>query len=224
MKTVLSIGAHPDDIEIGCAGTEILLKEKGYRIIHVIATNGEEGSLDLSQEQLAQKRQEEARKSASKIGVDDLRFLGLADGLTSFSKEVKLELIKIIREFAPEIVFTHSSSDHFPDHAIIHSLTVAAIEGAKGPWYPLASGKPHKVEKVFGYEVWHPLNQHQLAVDITKSMSRKLLALEEHFSQTEGVNYLDAVSGLAKYRGAMTMLGEYAEVFEVLSTSASCLL
>lgn len=224
MKTVLSIGAHPDDIEIGCAGTEILLKEKGYRIIHVIATNGEEGSLDLSQEQLAQKRQEEARKSASKIGVDDLRFLSLPDGLTSFTKEVKLELIKIIREFAPEIVFTHSSSDHFPDHAIIHSLTVAAIEGAKGPWYPLASGKPHRVEKVFGYEVWHPLNQHQLAVDITKSMSRKLLALEEHFSQTEGVNYLDAVSGLAKYRGAMTMLGEYAEVFEVLSTSASCLL
>ena len=224
MKTVLSIGAHPDDIEIGCAGTEFMLKENGFRVIHVVATNGEEGSLDLSPEELARKRQEEARRSAGMIGVDELRFLGLPDGLTSFSKEAKLELIKIIREFTPEIVFTHSSTDHFPDHAIVHKLTVAAIEGAKGPWYPLASGEPHRVEKVFGYEVWHPLNQHQLAVDITRSMSRKLLALEEHFSQTEGVNYLDAVSGLAKYRGAMTMVGEYAEVFEVLSASASCLL
>ena len=216
MKTVLSIGAHPDDIEIGCGGTEILLKEKGYKIIHVVATNGEEGSLSIPKEELSKKRKEEALKSGQVIGVDQIEFLDLPDGLTSFSKETKVELIKLIRKYSPEIIFTHSSSDHFPDHAIIHKLTLSALEGAKGPWYPSATGDPHKVPKVFGYEVWHPLNQHQLAVDISATIERKMLALKEHFSQVNGVDYLAAINGLAMYRGAMSMIGAFAEVFEVI--------
>ena len=51
MKTLLSIGAHPDDIEIGCGGTEIHFKKMGYQLIHLIVTNGEEGGL-LKKEKL----------------------------------------------------------------------------------------------------------------------------------------------------------------------------
>ncbi len=216
MKTVMAIGAHPDDIEIGCAGTEILLKEKGYRLIHVVATNGEEGSLLFSPDELAKKRREEAIRSGRLIGIDKIEFLNLPDGLTNYGKESKLELIKLLRLYRPEIVFTHSTSDHFPDHSIVNRLSLAAIQAAKGPWYPGAPDPPHFVASVYGYEVWHPLNKHQLAVNISSSMDRKILALKEHFSQTEGVDYLAAISGLAKYRGAMSMLGEFAEVFEVI--------
>lgn len=220
MKTVMSIGAHPDDIEIGCAGTEILLKEKGYRLVHVVATNGEEGSLSVPADELSKKRRQEAEKSGDVIGIDAIEFLNLPDGLTSFTKEAKIDLIKHIRKYAPEIVFTHSSSDHFPDHAVIHKLTTDALAAAKGPWYPGAEGEPHRVDKVYGYEVWHPINRHQLAVDISASMDKKMSALKQHYSQVDGVDYLAAINGLAKYRGAMTMLGQYAEVFEVIQTSS----
>ena len=42
-KTILAIGAHPDDIEFSCTGTLLKLKEKGYQIYYIIATNGENG-------------------------------------------------------------------------------------------------------------------------------------------------------------------------------------
>ena len=220
MKTVMSIGAHPDDIEIGCAGTEILLREQGYRLIHVIATNGEEGSLEIPPEELSKRRQQEAIRSAEVLGADSVEFLNLPDGLTDFDKAAKINLIKLIRKYKPEIVFTHSSSDHFPDHAVVHKLTQAALGAAKGPWYSGAAGSPHSVEKVFGYEVWHPLNQHQMSINISSVMDKKIQALKEHYSQVDGVNYLAAVEGLAKYRGAMTMTGEFAEVFEILQITS----
>ncbi len=223
MRTVMSIGAHPDDIEIGCAGTEILLRERGFELIHVVATNGEEGSLSEPCDELASRRKEEARRSAQIIGANAIEFLGMPDGLCSFTKENKVDLIRLIREYAPEIVFTHSSSDHFPDHVVINRLTISAIEAAKGPWYPAAAGKPHTVGKVLGYEVWNPINQHQIAFDISSAMETKLMALAEHFSQVAGVNYLAAVEGLAKYRAAMTMKGEYAEVFELIHADSSCI-
>ena len=217
MKTVLAIGAHPDDIEIGCGGTELILKDRDYRLIHVIVTSGEEGSLSSNFNELASTREAEAIASAEILKADEVVFLRFPDGLTAYSKEMKIEVIKQIRKFKPEIVFTHSSSDHFSDHSVVHALSMSAITAAAGPWYP-ASLKPHSVSKIYGYEVWHPLNRHQLVVDVTSVMNKKLEALACHKTQTKDVAYLEGVQGLARFRGAMTMVGKFAEVFEVLKT------
>ena len=219
MKTVLAIGAHPDDIEIGCGGTISVLLDKGYRILPLVVTSGEEGDLHDSKEQLGDRRESEARSSAAALGASDVIFLHEPDGLTNYSKGAKIKLISVLRELRPEIVFTHSSSDHFPDHQIVHRLAQDALVAASGPWYPEAGGSPHAVEKVYGYEVWHPLTRYQMSIDISHVIERKLTALRCHASQTKGVDYLEAVRGLALFRGAMTMRGKYAEVFEVLKTN-----
>lgn len=216
MKTVLSIGAHPDDIEIGCSGAELLLKEQGHQIIHVVVTSGEQGSLQIDSESLKFIREAEARKSAKIIGAAEVHFMNLPDGLMSINFDAKIQLINLIRHYKPEIIFTHAKSDHFPDHKLIRSLSESAISGAAGPWYREAKGKPYRVPKVFGYEVWHPLNEYQTAVDITKVMNKKRLALSCHFSQVGDVDYLAAIEGLALYRGATSFKGKFAEVFEVV--------
>jgi LmbE family N-acetylglucosaminyl deacetylase len=212
---VLVIGTHPDDIEIGCGGTIAMLSSQGYDIKFVVVTSGEEGCLS-NKEMMKQKREQEARKSATLLGASEVIFLGAPDGLTSYSKEDKIRLIRLIRETRPEIVFIHSSYDLFPDHKIVHELSRSAILGASGPWYSEAGSSPHSVSKIFGYEVWNPTQNPQMTINISDFMEQKLKALECHESQTESVNYLGAIKGLAEYRGAMTMNGKYAESFEVI--------
>lgn len=216
MKTVLSIGAHPDDIEIGCGGTEVYLIEKGYTIIHLIVTSGEQGSLTIPSNLLIKKREQEAIDSGKIIGISEVIFLRLPDGLTTFSLESKIELIKIIRKTSPEIIFTHAKCDYFPDHQIVRALTESAITAAAGPWYPNAGKNFHKVKKVYGYEVWHPMNTYQIAFDVSNTMERKRAALACHYSQIIEVDYVSAIEGLALYRGATSMKGKYAEVFEIV--------
>jgi len=215
-KSVLAIGTHPDDIEIGCGGTLCLLRDQGYEIIHLSVTSGEEGSMSFEKNKLIQTRKNESQSSAEIIGTSRIIFLEAPDGFTSFSKEMKVKIISYIREIRPEIVFTHSKSDHFPDHALVHQLTMASLTACAGPWYADAGCRPHQVSKVFGYEVWNPMPSYQVASNIEASLRQKMEALKQHTSQIENINYLDAVEGLAKYRGIMSMAGTYAEVFEAL--------
>lgn len=215
-KSVLAIGAHPDDIEIGCGGTIAALAARGYEVVHLVISSGEEGGLLSEKRVLALQRESEASASARALGASEVVFFREPDGWTGFSKETKVRLISLLRKLRPGIVFTHAESDHFPDHLITHQLTRSAILAAAGPWYPGAEGVPHQVSSVYGYEVWNPISKYQVAVDISATFERKLEALKLHRSQTETVNYAAAVEGLAKYRGAMAMSGRLAEVFEVL--------
>lgn len=219
-QRVLAIGAHPDDIEIGCGGTLRLLFERGAEINHVVVTSGEEGSLAIGGHALARQREAEASRSGSILGASKVSFLHAEDGLTTYAKELKIELVSMVREYRPDILFIHAAQDHFPDHRIVHQLAIAAAGAAAGPWYPSAGGTPHQIQQILGYEVWHPLSQHQLAVDISSTMHVKRSALEQHQSQIANVNYLAAIQGLAQYRGAMTLTGTLAEVFEVLRLGA----
>ena len=219
VPTLLAFGAHPDDIEIGCGGTVRRLIEQGWRAVQVCVTSGEAGSSTIDQATLAATREREARRAAEVLGSERVEFLRAPDGLTHYSREQKIAVIDLIRAVRPEILFVHASSDAFPDHRVVHELVMGAVAGAAGPWYQEASGKPHQPGTILGYEVWHPLSTHQLAVDITATVERKLDALRCHQSQIEPTHYDEAFLGLARYRGVMGFSGSYAEVFEVLRSS-----
>jgi LmbE family N-acetylglucosaminyl deacetylase len=218
-EQVLAIGTHPDDIEIGCGGTLALLKERGCKISNIIVTSGEEGGLQISKSELSKTREQEAIQSGIILGSDDIQFLREPDGLTSFSKETKIRLISFLRQIRPSIIFVHAPSDQFPDHKIVHQLSMSAIQAAQGPWYPEALGDPHRVQSIYGFEVWNPIQAPQLYSDITSVIHRKIEVLRLHKSQMEDINYIEAVMGLARYRGALSMSGEYAEAFEVLKST-----
>ena len=217
---VLSFGAHPDDIEIGCGGTEAGLIKRGYQVTHVFATSGEAGSDRIAKSELAAIREDEARAAAGVLGVRDVEFLGMPDGLTQFTPEMKIAVIGMIRTQKPEIVFVHAACDRLLDHRVVHDLVIGAVTGAAGPWYQDAGGEPWQVPSVLGYEVWHPLSTYQLAVDISAEIETKMAALACHRSQLRAIPYDEAFRGLARYRGIMSISGDYAEVFEVIRAGA----
>lgn len=215
-QRILAIGAHPDDIEIGCGGTLAALNIKGYQLTFVIATSGEEGVRQCPSNDIKKVREDEARASGIYLGAQEIIFLREPDGLMCFSKDTKIRLISLIRTLKPDIVFTHAKADLFSDHRHVHELTMAAVTAAQGPWYPQAQGVPFKVKNIFGYEVWNPINEIGIANDITASIENKMEALRFHKSQIHDINYLSAIRGLAAYRGTMTQTGLFAEAFEVL--------
>ncbi len=219
-QKILAIGTHPDDIEIGCGGTLSILNKRGYETTHVVVTSGEEGSLETPKSQTIRRRESEAKKSAKILNSSQVFFLREPDGLTTFSKETKIKLISLIRKVQPDIVFTHAKSDHFPDHQVVYQLTKSALLAAAGPWYPDAGKSPHQVKEFYGYEVWNPISEYQVAFDVSIAMKQKVEALKAHLSQTSAVDYVGAIQGLAQYRGAMTLTGKYAEVFELYRTES----
>ena len=215
-KRVLSFGTHPDDIEIGCGGTELKLIKQGYQVTHVFVTSGESGSQALSREELRATREREAVAAAAMMGISDVRFMGFEDGLTEYTRSMKLEVVDVIRSIRPEIIFTHSPQDNFPQHQVVSKLVHNAIIHASGPWYQETKEKPWDTPVVLGYEVWFPMNKWQTAVDITDTIEFKLKALACHQSQIEDVKYDEAFGGLARYRGEMTFASKYAEAFEII--------
>lgn len=215
-RKVLSFGAHPDDIEIGCGGTEAKLIAQGYEVTHAYLTSGEAGSDTVPKGEMAETREGEGREAASVLGVKNVEFFRYPDGLTQFSREMKIEIINLIRRIQPEIVFVHASTDTFPDHQTIRDLVLSAITGAAGPWYQEAAGDPWSPKTVLGYEVWHPIPNYQIAVDISGTIEQKMRALSHYRSQIGTIKYDEAFLGLARYRGVMSMAGKYAEVFDIM--------
>ncbi|HET6490725.1 MAG TPA: PIG-L deacetylase family protein [Syntrophales bacterium] len=222
-KRVLSFGTHPDDIEIGCGGTEALLAQKGHEITHVILTSGEAGSDRIAPWELSAIREKEAIEAAKAIGACGVEFLRYTDGLTGFTREMKVDIIRIIRRLKPHIIFIHERRESSLGHRVASELVLESMQAGSGPWFQEAGGDPWSPEIVLGYEVWHPLGRYELAVDISATMDKKLKALACHRSQTAVVRYDEAVRGLARWRGVMSLSGGDAEVFEVIKASPDLL-
>lgn len=122
----------------------------------------------------------------------------------------------MIREIRPEIIFVHETKETFPDHKIVSDLVLSAVSGAAGPWFQETKGTPFSPNKILGYEVWHPIGNYHLAKDITDKIEIKIKALSCYKSQVSPTRYDDAFKGLARYRGVMSWIGKYVEVFEVI--------
>ena len=112
-KTVVAIGAHPDDLEIGIGGTLARLRMNGARVVMVVASIPKDYEV----------RREEAKRGA-KILDCELKFL--LDGGPRRLEDIKTcELVgmldDIVRDYEPAAVLTHSSADFHNDHLIIYN-------------------------------------------------------------------------------------------------------
>lgn len=118
---ILAIGVHPDDVELSCSGT--LLKH--------IAEGKSCGILDLTRGELgtrgnAELRTKEANDSAMLLGVSVRKQLDMKDGFFENNEEHLKQIIRVIREFKPEIVLANAVSDRHPDHGRAAKLVADA--------------------------------------------------------------------------------------------------
>ena len=103
---VLFFTPHPDDLEFFIGGIAIHHFEKGDKTIEILLTRGENEWWNPHKGQkLARIREEEAKKAAKILGIQQMRFLDFIDGKIAFNEESVKKIIKVLEEFAPEIVY-----------------------------------------------------------------------------------------------------------------------
>ena len=108
---ILAIGAHPDDVELGCGATIAKEISNGKKVGILDLTRGELGTRGS-----AEIRDEEAANAAKLLGVTVRENIALADGFFLNNKESQLKIIEVIRKYQPEMVLCNTIDDRHIDH------------------------------------------------------------------------------------------------------------
>ena len=219
---ILAIGAHPDDIELGCGGTLMKEIEMGKKV----------GLLDLTQGELGTRGSKEIRKQEAKLARD---FMGakfrdnllLEDCFFENNRVNQINLISKIRRYQPEIIMCNATDDRHIDHQKAAKLVVDScfLSGLK------------KIETTFDgntQDVWRPVNVYHyiqwknsepdFVIDISKYMKQKFDLIncyksqfynDEKFDDNTPIstkNFLDSITYRARDLGRLVGV-EAAEGF-----------
>lgn len=134
MPKVLAIFAHPDDIELLCAGTLHLLTQKGWELKCVTMSGGDLGASDGTREAIRTRRLAEAEAAAKLLG-GTYEWVGLHDLAIHYCPEQLEAVSRQIRRFAPDVIITHSPECYMLDHEETAKIVRMASFGAGIPLY-----------------------------------------------------------------------------------------
>jgi bacillithiol biosynthesis deacetylase BshB1 len=219
---ILAIGAHPDDVELGCGATIAKEISLGKKVGILDLTRGELGTRGS-----AELRDKEAIKAAKILGVAVRENLGFADGFFTNDKLHQLEIIKIIRKYKPTIVLCNAIDDRHIDHSKGSKLVSdacflsglvkieTALNNSQQPaWRP---------KYVYHYIQWKNI-EPDFVVDVTGFIDKKVAAVKAYDSQfynpnskepnspISSKNFLDSVTYRAQDLGRLIGV-DFAEGF-----------
>jgi len=222
---VLAIGAHPDDVELCCAGTLARYVERGNHVTVAIACNGDSATFDLPPEKLVAVRGKEARRAAKSIGAELIE-MGISDWDLDVTIGTKKLFADVIRQARADVILTHFHTEYGSDH---NNTFILVRDGALAATVPSIRTAHRAIPRQPAIFMWDPLGgygfQPELYVDITRTLSAKLRMLECHRSQREwlsrhgGMDFAEYVRVTARYRGFQSGV-KYAEAFAPLKNWA----
>jgi bacillithiol biosynthesis deacetylase BshB1 len=216
---ILSIAAHPDDIELTCAGTLIKMVDKGYTVGILDLTKGEMGTRGTPG-----LRAKEAEAARAVIGAKFREGMNLGDSRLTASIENRLAVAERIRAARPRTVILPYWEGRHPDHYIAATLGYEACYAA-GLKQLSISGEPHRPKKIVYASMYHDVRPSFL-VDISPYFERKLEAIRCFASQFAGDmrdvtelypawgRLIDRITTQCKYFGHLMGVA-YAEPFTV---------
>jgi bacillithiol biosynthesis deacetylase BshB1 len=223
---ILAIGAHPDDVELGCAGTLAKEIHQGKSVGILDLTRGELGTRGS-----AEIRDKESAAAAKILNIKVRENLSFSDGFFINDKHHQIEIIKIIRKYRPDVVFCNAVDDRHIDHPKASQLVSSScflsgltkintkLDGLnvfQEEWRP---------KFIYHYLQWKNISP-DVCVDISDFMPIKLKAVMAYESQffKEGVNmkntpistknFIDSVEYRARDLGRLSGVN-YAEGFTV---------
>jgi len=224
---ILAIGAHPDDVELGCAGTIAKEISNGKKVGIVDLTRGELGTRGD-----ANTRDTESNDAANLLGVEFRENLNFLDCFFANDQKHQLKLVEVIRKYKPDLVICNAIQDRHIDHSKAAKLVTDAcfLSGLKkiettcesisqDPWRPV---------NVYHYIQWNN-NEPNFVVDISDFIKNKLDAVMCYKSQfynpndssevtpISTKNFLNSIEYRARDLGRLTGV-EYAEGFNALRT------
>jgi len=182
---VILIGAHPDDCDQGGGGTAILWASMGYAVKFVSVTNGDAGHQTQGGGVLAKRRMAEAQEAGKRFGVT-YDVLDNHDGELTPNLNVRLQIIRKIREWDADIVLAPRPNDYHPDHRYTGVLVQDAAYMVAVP-NVAPDTKPLKKNPLFLYyqDRFQRPNPFRpdIAIDITSVYDRKIYSMAAHESQ-----------------------------------------
>ncbi|WP_426092741.1 bacillithiol biosynthesis deacetylase BshB1 [Flavobacterium sp. DSR3-2] len=221
---ILAFGAHPDDVELGCAGTILKEISLGKTVGIIDLTRGELGTRGS-----AEIRDQEANAAAKILGVSARENLEMRDGFFVNDEKHQLEIIKMIRKYQPEIVLCNAIDDRHIDHAKGSKLVSNAcflsglikietsLEGEQQKaWRP---------KLVYHYIQWKNI-EPDFVVDITGFTDKKIESILAYGSQfydansnepespISSKNFLESLNYRSRDLGRLTGV-DHAEGFTV---------
>jgi LmbE family N-acetylglucosaminyl deacetylase len=182
---IIFIGAHPDDCDIKGGGTAALFVDMGHQVKFLSVTNGDAGHQSQGGGMLAKRRLAETREVAKRLGVS-YDVLDNHDGELLPTLEIRLQIIRKIREWKADVVIAPRSNDYHPDHRYTGILVQDAAFMVGVP-NVAPDVEPLRKNPVFLYyqDNFKKPNPFQpdIAVDITPVIAKKLAGLDAHQSQ-----------------------------------------
>lgn len=195
---IIAIGAHPDDIELGCGGSLALHAQKGDEVTIIVMTGGEQGGA------LASTRTQEAQESAKILGAKEVVFLGYPDtGLAAVPVDELIQKIEaVVSTVKPDRVYIPYWKEIHQDHRATSWAALSAVRN---------------VSQILMYE--GPSTFPEFEVDfwihIEDTIETKLKAVEVHTSQgAKEIVKLNAIKSLNHFRGYQART-TYAEGFNI---------
>jgi bacillithiol biosynthesis deacetylase BshB1 len=214
---VLAIGAHPDDIELTCAGTLVMLARRGRSFGIVDLTSGEMGTRGT-----AETREAEARRAGEILGAAFRETLDLHDGRLESGPAAEERVIDVIRREKPRLVLTPYPEDRHPDHARAGRLVTDAAYYA-GLRKRVTKLPAHRPQQVLYFSTFL-LQEPTFLVDVTPAMETRRAAVRAFASQFHDPSskepptmlaeqsFLEKVEARARHFGMLAGV-EFAEGF-----------
>ncbi|MBU6262466.1 MAG: bacillithiol biosynthesis deacetylase BshB1 [Bacteroidetes bacterium] len=209
---ILAFGVHPDDVELGCAGTIMAAIDQGKKVGIVDLTRGELGTRGTPTT-----RTQEAAAAAKIMGVDVRENLDMADGFFVNDEAHQRKIIALIRKYQPDVILANAPEDRHPDHGRSAKLVsdAAFLSGLR------------KVETIYEgitQNAWRPAYtfhyiqdrfiQPSFVIDITAYMERKMEAVLAYGTQftnadtSEPQTYISSPQFLETVKARALMLGK----------------
>jgi LmbE family N-acetylglucosaminyl deacetylase len=203
--SALAVGAHPDDIEFGCAATLAKWVAGGCRVEYLVLTDGSKGSWDPDADlaQLVEGRAAECRAAAAVIeggggavgsSKGGVHFLGRVDGELVDGPDERREVARLIRALRPGVLLAHDPWRRYrlhPDHRAAGFLTIGALVAARDPhFFPDMDLEPHRPDALLLWEADQPNHVE----DVAGFEDVKIAALLCHGSQAENTLGISSVA------------------------------
>jgi LmbE family N-acetylglucosaminyl deacetylase len=204
---VIAVGAHPDDVEIGCGGTLARLAEQGHRVGIIDLTDGEPTPGSPGPEV----RLAEARQAADTLGVEVRVTLDLPNRRLFDGVEARVALARQFRKYRPRLVLGLGGGTPMasPDHYQAMLITEAAVFYSKlSKWDADFDGLapcvvPEYMHFFLAYRSLAPVAAGGLVVDVGRTLERKIAAVACYESQfpPERHHVLDRIRAFNRQQG-----------------------
>lgn len=183
---ILVIGAHPDDADLCAGGTAILWAQMGHRVKFLSLTNGNAGHQTMEADELAKRRKAESQEVARRLGIAEYEVLDNPDGKLEPSYEVRLQVIRRIRNWKADIVILPRPNDYHPDHRntglVVQDAAYMVIVPSIAKDTPPLIKNPVFLYCQDRFQKPNPF-EADIAIDISDVFEKKIKGLDAHESQ-----------------------------------------